>query len=207
MRRVVLLTVVAVALGGATCAFAAGLGVTSSRLTTWTAPSSVPSSTCTLTASADAHADEQSPSASFGSATALAVENGKSRKRAYVRFDIGSCVPAGARILSAELSLYLVDAPTVNRTWELHRVTSSWSEASLTWLTQPSVPGAATGSFATGTTDGVWRTLDVVADVQAGGYGWRLWDQNDSQNPGRGGSFSSREAGSNTPSLTITFYP
>jgi hypothetical protein len=212
MRRLVLVSALASALGAASIAVAATLGVSSAKLTTYSAATSAPSSSCTLNAAEDSYANAQSTGTNYGTAVDLLVENGSKSKRSFVRFDVASCVPANGLVLTAQLSLYLVDAPNVNRTWELYRVTGAWTEAGLTWNNQPGVAGAATASIATGTTNGVWTTWDVLVDLQAfadgtANQGWRVWDQNDTQNPGRGGGFSSREAASNTPSLAITYYP
>lgn len=212
MRRLVLPSVAAAALGGATVALAASLAVTSAALTSWSAAGSVPTSSCTLDAVEDSYVNAQSTGTNYGTATDLPVENGNRRKRTFVRFDVASCVPAGARILTAQLALYLVDAPSADRTWELHRVTGAWTETGITFANQPGVAAAATAALATGTTDGVWTAWDVLADVQAfadgtTNDGWRVWDQNDGQNPARGGAFSSREAAANTPGLAVTFYP
>lgn len=213
MKRLVLVSALASALGAAGLGVAASVGVASAKLTTYSAATSIPSSSCTLNAVADTYVDQQSKNNNFGSSTSLLVSNGTTKaKRTFVRFDVASCVPANALVLTTQLSLYLAAAPTVNKTWELHRVTASWTESGVTWNNQPGVAASATASITTGTTDGVWTTWDVLGDVQGfadgtANEGWRVWDQNEAQNPDRGGSFSSREAASNTPSLSITYYP
>lgn len=63
-------------------------------------------------------------------------------QRALFEFDLSE-IPAGATIVSAELSLYGVDGSSTqyhsgeNKSW-LKRITQSWEENTVTWSTQPS---------------------------------------------------------------------
>ena len=60
--------------------------------------------------------------------------------RSLVKFDL-SAIPPGTQITQATLSLYLVNScDTGNRTHTVtpYRITSGWSETSVTWNTRPS---------------------------------------------------------------------
>jgi hypothetical protein len=209
-------TVVSVSIG-----FAAALAITPERLTIHTAASAVPVSTCTPTTSAaDTYAAEGSSGSNFGTATTMHVRSATTlillpdNKRSFVRFDLSSCaIPTGARVLTAQLNLFLSTAPSSSRTYEAHRITQSWGETTLDWGNQPTTAALATSSVATGTTANVTRTWDVVADVRtfvagtATNHGWRIKDAVESASGE--GRFSTREhaTASQRPRLVITYYP
>jgi hypothetical protein len=204
---------------GGAVGFAASLALTPKRLTVFTSPSSVPISTCSpaLAPVADTYADGAllNQGANFGTATTLDVRSDTlGNKRSFARFDVASCVPGGARIKTATLSLFLSTAPGASRMYEARRVTTSWEETTLTSAVQPAVAGAATDSVATGTTNNVIRSWNVVADVQAfangtANNGWRIADSAEGALGAEEGRFNSREHAtvSQRPSLAITFYP
>jgi hypothetical protein len=221
MRRVVLPPLVVLVpfcflLGGGV-GFAASLALTPKNLTVFTSASSVPISSCTLTANADTYADGAvlNQGANFGTATTLHVRSDTlGNKRSFVGFNVSSCIPSGARIKTATLSLYLSTAPGASRTFQARRVTASWGETTLTWNNQPTVAGSATDSVSTGTTNNVTRSWNVLADVQAfadgtANNGWRIADATEGALGAQQGQFSSREHGtaSQRPSLAMTYYP
>lgn len=209
-RLLVVAAVACVAVSGA--AFAASLGVSSARLTSFAAASSVPTSTCSLDAAADAHVSNAllEGGSNFGNAAELHVSGGGTDKRSFVRFDVSSCVPSTAEVKSASLRLFLVDAPSSSRTYAAHGVTASWAEGSVTWDNQPGV-GSSSGTVPTGTTDGVTLSWTVTSDVQSfvtgSNDGWRISDTNESGLlSSQEGRFGSSE-GANGPTLEITYYP
>ena len=59
------------------------------------------------------------------------TETGK-LKRALLQFDL-SCLPAGATVSSATLSLWVKEVRDGGATINAHQVTSSWNEAEVTW--------------------------------------------------------------------------
>jgi hypothetical protein len=202
---------------GGAVGFAASLALTPKRLTVFTSASSVPISTCSPLPVADTYADGAllNQGANFGTATTLHVRSDTlGNKRSFARFDVASCVQGGARIKTATLSLFLSTAPGAGRMYEARRVTTSWEETTLTSAVQPAVAGAATDSVATGTTNNVIRSWNVVADVQAfangtANNGWRIADSAEGALGAEEGRFNSREhpTVSQRPSLAITFYP
>jgi hypothetical protein len=226
-RRIVLfaaaaaLVVTAVAANLIVPAFAAGLGVTSERLTSWSAATTVPMSTCTLTPSADDYV-AQDDGSNFGSATTLHVQSYQTtivvittqrNRRSFVTFDLSSCsIPAIAEVKSATLSVFLSSAPNQNRTWNIGRITSAWTENNIAW---PGPAATNSTSVTTGTTSNVTLSANVTSDVASfvsgsqANHGWRFSDSAEGSSTQRNGQFRSREFGtvSERPTLVINYYP
>jgi hypothetical protein len=57
--------------------------------------------------------------------------------RIYIKFNVAS-IPKDAKILSAEMCLYMYDPPKTAQEYEVYRVLSDWDQHKLTWKTQPS---------------------------------------------------------------------
>lgn len=219
-RAVVCAAVTALVAAGA--ALAATLGVVSERLTSWSAASTVPVSTCTLTASGDSYVNQEtlSQGTNYGSATSVQVESSQTlallatNKRGFVRFNLSSCsIPAAASVRSAKLRVFLFSAPSASRTWNVSRVTGSWTEAGITWSNQPAATASTT--VTTGTTSNVTLEATVTSDVSAfvsgsaTDHGWRFSDATESSSTAQTGQFRSREHGtaSERPTLVVTYYP
>lgn len=200
---------------GAGLGLAAGLGLGADHLTSFDSASHVPTpSICTLQAVADAAIDQAKGNRNFGSASSLIVRaaTGKAA-RSLVRFDLAGCaIPPGATVQVATLKLFMWAAPGRSRTDQAFRVTTDWSEGSVTFVTQPGVASSATSSTSTGTTSNVTLAWDVTPDVQAfvngaeTNFGWRVNDQSE------GGRrleqrFRSREFSNSAqrPSLVVNF--
>jgi hypothetical protein len=226
-RRIVLcaaaaaLVVTAVAANLMVPAFAAGLGVTPERLTSWSAATTVPVTTCTLTSSADDYV-AQDDGSNFGSATTLHVQSYQTtvviittqrNRRSFVTFDLSSCsIPAIAEVKSATLMVFLSSAPNQNRTWNIGRITSAWTENNIDW---PGPAATTSTSVTTGTTSNVTLSANVTSDVASfvsgsqTNNGWRFSDSAESSSTQRNGQFRSREFGtvSERPTLVINYYP
>jgi hypothetical protein len=212
-RRLVLVALAVAILLGATSALASSLSVTSARLTSFSGPTSVPTSTCSLGAEADSYVSNAVLQAdtNFGTATELHVSAGLTDKRSFVRFEL-SCVPGTAEVKSATLRLVLATAPSSSRTYAAHRVSASWAEGSITWNNQPGI-GVSSGTVATGTTNGVTLQWTVTSDVQAfvngsaTNNGWRIADSDESGVlSSQEGRFGSSE-GTGSPELEVVFHP
>jgi hypothetical protein len=198
-----------------TTAFAALLGVTSQRIAVSTVLAQTTQFTCTLNVSAaDATIDQGSPTGNFGSTADLYVRSSSANMRTLVRFDLSSCaIPATAQVSSATLELYLTQAPSTSRTHEASRVTTSWTEATVTWNNQPSTAATPTSSTTTGTAKDVWRSWSVGPDVQsfvngsATNNGWRVRDTQESSAASIESKFGSKEYGVTTqrPKLTVVY--
>jgi hypothetical protein len=203
---------------GVGVALAATLAVTSSTLTVSTGASSISVTTCSLNAAPnDTYASQSAPSSNFGTATTLNVRSSLTQNmRAFVQFDLAPCsIPANALVTGASLKLFLNSAPSASRTYDAHRVTSTWAEGTLTWANQPTVAAPATSSVATGTTSNVTLTWMVTSDVQAfldgtaSNFGWRIKDQTEDSATARTAQLRSAEFGtvSQRPILDLSYYP
>jgi hypothetical protein len=141
---------------GAGLAAAASLSPTARSLTTYSTPSSVPLSSCTLTAVADAYTDRNvlNAGSNFGTGTTLSVRSDVlGDRRTFLRFDLSACANVAlARVTSASVQLYLSTAPSASRTYDLQRVTATWTESGITWNSQPATAASATATVSTGTT-------------------------------------------------------
>jgi Collagen triple helix repeat (20 copies)/TGF-beta propeptide len=109
---------------------------------------------------ADTYVSSASPAANFGTAANLIVAPGNT---ALMQFDL-SAVPPSATVASAYLRLY-VNKLTTPGTLDVATVTSSWSEAGVTFSTMPTA-GAALGSVPISVADS-FLVVDVTAQVQA----------------------------------------
>lgn len=215
-RLVSALLLVAVALVPLVRADAASLLVSSQRLTTHTAASQVTTTSCTVPADADTYLAEGAPTTNYGTATDLLVRTESlADRRSLVRFDLSSCsIPSGASVRTAVLKLTINTAPTVSRTYLVHRATATWSESTVNWDTRPTVETGPTASAATGTTAGVvqWDVKSDVAAFVAGtatNHGWQLRDQTEDDLVAIQTGFAARENATTAsrPALTITYYP
>jgi hypothetical protein len=135
--------------------------------------------------------------------------------RVLISFDIGS-IPSGATVESAVLTLCYEAAPgggTQGRGHDLHRATSGWTEALVTWLLQPAFDPVPTDSI---TVPGakVCVSFDVQPDVQTWvdgtvNFGWVLKDSLEDTSGNSEAKYHSRESSSSTehPHLDITYRP
>ncbi len=146
-----------------------------------------------VTATEDSWNDDRARSTTHGSEPRLAIADSSTacliianesctnvrNARTYVKFDL-SALPAGATIETA--TIQMIGGPTTISSTPVtaRRVTSSWSESTMTYNSRPSTSssGSVTGaSVASGDTEVL--TLDVRAMVAARGTatianGWEL---------------------------------
>lgn len=132
-------------------------------------------------------------------------------RRGLVKFDLSS-IPAGSTVTSATLYLY-EQGNKLGQTTYIYRVTSNWSENTVTWNSWPT-PG---GNFDSGTAyfsfipdqNNCMVTLDITSLVQAwvngtySNYGLMLY----STGPNHIISYASKEDGtaSRQPKLNIVY--
>ena len=135
-----------------------------------------------LTSVADTHGEENDADKNFGTGVEMRVQSkaGGTNHRSFGRFDVSS-IPAGSTIGSATLTLCATVFPASTRTYDVHRMTASWVETTLTWNNQPGVAAAATDSVTTPASETGCMTWTVTADVQAwvdgtANNGWRVAD-------------------------------
>lgn len=138
------------------------------------APGASPEGQQTFLAGADADVLQGYPGASEGSATQIWAGYDDSLSpqgqiaRGLVWFDIAS-LPPGKVIINSRLRLRLVSArdyPDTPRTITTHRITSNWSEGTVTWNSKPGYQGAF-GSKAMVRDDWAWHDFDVTSLVDA----------------------------------------
>lgn len=216
---------------GAINGFAAGLSITSQRLT--------PYRTCTITATpatatsvTDASVRQGSATANFGTSTTNNVATGSAaNRRLYVRFDLTACspaIPSTATVRLATLRLYATALPATCRTVNIFRVTSTWTETGITWTNQPfgttvnnPAGSSATDTFGAGTpvgcenrTTGTYLsganpTIDVAAFVAgtATNFGWMLRDDVEGSGTTYTQTLSAKELGAvaQAPQLIVTY--
>jgi len=154
---------------------------------------------------------------------------GATKNRALLKFDLASGISSNAEVTSATLTVTVVSvSPLVTNLWfSLRKVAADWSEAASTWTNRllPSVPWIAPGGdFAISVTQSNLITgvgtftfssnPGMVADVQdwvrapAGNFGWiLLCELEDLEKSIR--KFGSREYSSNgaRPTLEVQFNP
>ena len=199
-----------------TAAIATSLSISAAPLATFTRSYGSPS-TCSLQPVADSHVLNGGLDAdtNHGTLTTLDVRaDAASASRAFVRFDLASCspaIPADAILHEAKLRLTLFSNATATRTYNLHRSTGAWGEATVTWNNQPTVAAGATSSVtvSSGTAAPAVVEWNVLADVQdfasgaATNDGWRLNDSAEDATVEL--IFQSGEAPSGQPELVITY--
>ncbi len=187
---------------------------TTTAATTTTAPTTTttvpPLTQCSATtqtygADADAWIDQNSPSNNNGSDSILKVlsKSGSDNMRAVVRFATPASIPEGCVVQSATLRLFAASA-VGGRTLQASQVTATWTEGGVTWANQP----ATTGPAATTSSGSGYRDWNVTAQVQAMftagvNNGFLIRDANENQNNEQ--QFNSRQNGTNTPQLVVTY--
>jgi hypothetical protein len=202
----------ALAIGGVVLAVAIGPVAKPAR-----AAACVPT-TVTVPVVADTWLDENSPTAAKGGDAVLNVDAGSvnvdtgevsGRARALVRFAMPAAVPDGCVVASARMYLFSSEETPGTRV-EVVRAATSWSEAAVTWSTQPAAVGSVSRSWSR---EGFmhWNvTSQVGAMFGSTNRGFLIRDAAEGAETGGGGhGFFSREKGDGgtEPFLTIRFAP
>jgi hypothetical protein len=192
---------------------------------------------CTLTATpaastvaGDTYVNQASPTTPAGSGTFVDVRSSiNANRRTYILYDLNQCspqIPSSATVTGGILRLYVTAVPTVCRTQEIFRMTSTWSEAGVTWNNQPvgTAPNQPpsnqrTGAITVGaapcqnTSANTYITgWDVTVDVAAfilgtANHGWMIRDATENATPARNVQYASKEAGvvAQAPQLIVTY--
>jgi len=101
-----------------------------------------------------------------------------------IKFDVSS-ITSGSRILSAELNLYYYDNDNGNpagRSLNLYRVTSDWSEDTVTWNDGRPTNSQFRSKIVVPSSPNQWMQWDVTNDIQGfvdgtqNNYGWKIYD-------------------------------
>jgi hypothetical protein len=192
-------------------AYAASLGLSSSKLHVWS--QTLTKGTCTPTTTDDTYVQQNMPTSTAGATSqTLIVSSGgpPGVDYAFIRFDLSSCsLPTTAGADSATLTLNIGMMGASTDTISLFPVTSSWSSSTLNWN---GVSGLTIGSTATASFTGsmgshaITVTSDVDAAIKAGAlWGWELRDT--TSGPGAQTQIQSSEAmmAMNRPSLSVSY--
>jgi hypothetical protein len=176
------------------------------------APSATPQATIILTPVADTFVDSGRSVANFGQSDELQVATLTGpvviTRTALLQFDLG-LLPAGSIIDRAQLRLRQVSASGNNWTVDLHRLTTGWEEATVTWNTRPFATEVTTGLPTPNPGDDPAVVWDVTGLVELWAYGAALnFGLAIEGGPGFGftRSFSSKE-GATSPELYIEYTP
>jgi hypothetical protein len=221
MRRLAPLVAVGL-LTSAAVAAAAGVTVATGLLAT--AGKTLTKATCTLsgTAATDTYVNESNKTQTNGSTSSLVVENvAAQRRRAFVRFDLGSCPSAAnlsnAGVDSATLTVNFTSATGTPRTIKVYRVTADWT-SSINWNTQPAFAAGSTATISLTSVVPGSKSADVTKDLNdflqsspsplppygavVPNYGWVLTDEG----AGTGiSTLNASETSSGKPTLTINY--
>lgn len=104
--------------------------------------------TLSLTPAADTYVNQGAPNGVNGTAVSMA-SRGSLAYTSYLRFDAGTEVPAGMRLLSATLRLYTT-SESFGGSLDQHTVqgvTGSWTETGTTYNTRPALGSAVLGTL------------------------------------------------------------
>jgi hypothetical protein len=145
-----------------------------------------------LTPTDDAYTAKGDPAAPHGAEEVLKVNSGARERRTYMRFSLAA-IPAGATGITASLRLYTSSDASASVRFTVSQVATGWSEATLTWNTQPAV-GTTVGSKA-GVVGGAYNSVEVSGLVGGSGtYAMVVTDNSTAQR-----SFASKESSLNKP--------
>jgi Chitobiase/beta-hexosaminidase C-terminal domain len=139
----------------------------------------------------DTYTAKGDPAVPHGAEATLKVNSGARERRTYVRFHLDA-IPAGATGITASLRLYASSDASASVRFTVSQVATGWSEATLTWNTQPAV-GATVGSKA-GVVGGAYNSVEVSSLVGGNGtYAMVVTDNSTAQR-----SFASKESSLNS---------
>ncbi len=216
---------------GVSVGAAASLSLTSQAFTPYRS-CTITATPATTTAVIDSTVRQGSAATNFGALTTLTASSGSGvNQRMYLKFDLTACspaVPTSAIVRLATLRLYMTAVPAACRTMDLFPVTAAWTEAGITWNSQPfgttlnNPPTASrTGSFNVGTPVGCQNqatgsyvtggtvTGDVASFVSGGStnLGWMIRDDVEASATTRTATFSAKELASvaQEPQLVVTY--
>jgi len=97
--------------------------------------------------------------------------------RIYIKFNLTS-IPKDAKILSANMCLYMYDSPKTSQEFEAYRVLSDWGEHQLIWITQPPSADTPTGATTINPTPSeAWICWDITNDL-------KIWQSGVAENYG-----------------------
>lgn len=115
----------------------------------------------TVVANRDATIDQSLPAKNFGSAASLTVRSGAGQvARSLVGFNLP--VTGGCQVVTAELRMY-PETGQAGRLLAATRLSSAWTESSVTWNSRPSEAGEVAAATLPA---GGWLTFNVTGQVR-----------------------------------------
>ncbi len=225
--------------GGTGCSTAPSTDVAPRLIVTYLRPYI---NTCTLIPTADSYVDQDNPTTNFDASNFLKVRPDDDNfgtpvyghHRTLVQFNVssassGNCIETGAPLPAtstlwlASLQLYDFLPPITSETQQVYRLSASWTEGTLTYNNQPTVPGGTPPNTVVETTAGT-QSWDVTTEVKSfwngslTNYGWRIFSANESLGigDGRNTSYCGKNGGNaacitsgptyNGPKLVIQYH-
>lgn len=123
------------------------------------------------TAGLDTRISQLNPTTNYGTGTTFAIgyrpANGDVN-RTLIKFDISS-IGNDANIASAVLSIYAIstdESASATMTYNVHEVTQSWVETSVTWNTQPTFSAEVSGSTSVTSNTTGFKSIDITGLVK-----------------------------------------
>lgn len=118
----------------------------------------------------DAHVQQGNPNTNFGSATTMTVNNGSSKRYAFVKVD-HSPLPSGEVLDAVQLRVYLPTAPPSGSTLTVDEVDNNWTETNITYNNMPSVLTTGVGSK---TATVGWNAINISGAQLGGTQSYRI---------------------------------
>jgi hypothetical protein len=179
MRLRLVVVMVLGSLSFAGVAYAASLGITSSKLHAWS--QKLTKGSC-APAESDAEIDASSPNTNFGNQTSETVLFRSNGDNSYVLIGFNPAAShcslsttAGAD--SATLTLTITDTARGPDTVSAYPITSAWNASTVTWNTMPTYSSTPDFSFSGTGTDTFTVTAALDAGIKSGAFeGWMLVD-------------------------------
>jgi hypothetical protein len=140
-------------------------------------------------------------------------------ERSLIQFDL-SAIPVNATIVDAKLSCFAVDSPSTEFSFPssgsnaayLSRITSSWSESTVTWNNQPTITTAnqvllpmSTAAYQDYLNVDVTQLVSDMVTYSATSFGFMLFLQTESVYRRLGFCSSDAVNASNHPKLEVTY--
>ena len=157
------------------------------------------------------------PSINYGTDTNMGTGydhcDGGQTARSLMRFDLSS-IPVGAYVTQAKLYLSLTGSCDIGERTHVetaYRVSSSWSEGSVTWNTQPGY-AEGDGSVSIPSRTWGWYSFDVTnlvrgwANDDFPNYGLAVRGPESSGNDSARLDFDTRHSSTHPPYLTVQYY-
>ncbi len=152
---------------------------------------------------ADVVVDSTVPGTALGTATEIGVDAGPAIRRTFFRIAVGNL---GTRTISRAVLALRVGSGTNAKSvsgGQIHPITNcTWAEATTTWANQPLIDGPVLATLgAVDLTQTV--SLDITAGIPGDGTFCFALDSLSTD----GADYSSREASTGKPTVTITLAP